>query len=213
VLLQGSTHSSYIDWLLESHQTVAETVDILPSSIFPVRYWVKRLVHQRVRWSDTSPLTKCCPKVARSYMHWLDPFSYKLWSPWYLTFFHFSERSIALVKPLVHQRSWNDWTCPTLPKVLLRCTHSYIHWFPFSSHQTARNIVILPSSIFRSIALLVKRLVRQKSCNWSEPAPHYQSVTPRVARIQYIHWLASFSRTKLCAVILPSSIFPNVQLQ
>jgi hypothetical protein len=39
----------------------------------------------------------------------------------------FPERSIALVKRLVHQRAEIDRTCPTLTKVLLKGTHSYIH--------------------------------------------------------------------------------------
>jgi hypothetical protein len=84
----------------------------------------------------------------------------------YLTFFHFSERSIALVKRLAGSPKELKLirTCPTLTKVLLQgSTRILIHMDFFQSHQTVA-VAILPSSIFpeRSIAL-VKRLVHQRS--------------------------------------------------
>jgi hypothetical protein len=84
----------------------------------------------------------------------------------------------------------------------------------FSRTKLCQAVAILPSSIpERSIALVNDWLVHQKELKLIPTCPTLTKVLPKVARI-LIYIDGSFSRTKLCqaVVILPSSIFLNVQL-
>jgi hypothetical protein len=68
-------------------------------------------------------LTKVLPKVAHAFLYTLMDFfqSHQLCpSRCYLTFFHIPERSIALVKRLVHQKELKLIPTSTLTKVLLQ---------------------------------------------------------------------------------------------
>jgi hypothetical protein len=75
----------------------------------------------------------------------------------YLTFFHFPERSIALVKRLVHQKELKlIRTCPTLTKVLLQGSTRiliYIDGLLSVAPNCAQAVAILPSSIFPNVQL------------------------------------------------------------
>jgi hypothetical protein len=85
-----------------------QAVAILPSSIFRTfNCTSKTLVPQKeLELIEPAHANKVLLKV-HSYIHWWTSFSRtKLWpSRCYLTFFHFPERSIALVKWLVRQRA------------------------------------------------------------------------------------------------------------
>jgi hypothetical protein len=66
----------------------------------------------------------------------------------------------------------------------------------------------------RSIALVKRLAGSPKGAEIDPNLPHANKVLPKVAHAFYIHGWTSFNRIKLCqaVAILPSSIFPNVQL-
>jgi hypothetical protein len=69
----------------------------------------------------------------------------------YLTFFHFPERSIALVKRLAGSKKAEiDPTCPTLTKCYSKVAHAFLYTLMdfFQSHQTVPKVVsyLLPYS-------------------------------------------------------------------
>jgi hypothetical protein len=91
----------YIDGLLSVAQTVA--VAILPSSIFPnVQLLVKRLAGSGLKLIEPAHANKVLLKVAHAFLYIDGLLSVTKLCPsrCYLTFFHFPERSIALVKRL-----------------------------------------------------------------------------------------------------------------
>jgi hypothetical protein len=114
----------------------------------------------------------------------------------YLTFFHFPERSIALVKRLAGSpKGWN-WSQPAYAnKVLLQ-----VAFLPLMDFFQSRKL--WPSRCYltffhipeRSIALVKRLAGSPKGWNWSNlPA---NKVLLQVAH-SYIHWWTSFSRRKL----------------
>jgi hypothetical protein len=107
------------------HQTVPSRCYLtffLPN----VQLLVKPLVQKELNWSEPAPRSKCY-SVARILIYIDGPFSRtKLWSRCYLTFFHFPERSIALVKRLVHQEAEIDPNLPHANKVLPKVAHAFL---------------------------------------------------------------------------------------
>jgi hypothetical protein len=147
-----------------------------------------------------------------SIIHWWTSFSRKLCQTVYLTFFHFPERSIALVKRLAGSpKGWNWSNLPTL--TVFQVAHSYIHWWTSFSRKLWLAVAILPSSISQRSIALVKRLAGSKgSWNWS--TCHANKVLLKVAHA-FLYTLMDFfqsHQTVQTVAILPSSIFPNVQL-
>jgi hypothetical protein len=108
--------SSYIHWWTSFNpQTVAQTVAILPSSMFPTFNCTSKTTGWFTKGAEIDPnLLKCYSKVARIHIHgWTAFIRQTVPSRCYLTFFHIPERSIALVNDwLVHQ-GWDWLTCPT----------------------------------------------------------------------------------------------------
>jgi hypothetical protein len=108
------------------------------------------------------------------------------------------------------KRSWN-WS-PYANKVLLKVAHSYIHWWTsFSRTKLWPSLLsyLLPYS-HRTVNFLAG-----SPKGWNDPnLPHANKVLLQVARILiYIDGLLSVAPNCAQAVaILPSSIFPNVQL-
>jgi hypothetical protein len=85
----------------------------------------------------------------------------------------------------------------------------------FQSHQTVPKLAILPSSIFPERSIALKRLAGSpKGAEIDPNLPHAnKSVTQGSTRILiYIDGLLSVALYKQAVAILPSSIFPNVQL-
>jgi hypothetical protein len=108
------------------------------------------------------------------------------------------------------KRSWN-WS-PYANKVLLKVAHSYIHWWT-SFSRTKLCPSLLSYLLPYSHTTVNDWLVHQRS--WNDPnLPHANKVLLQVARILiYIDGLLSVAPNCAQAVaILPSSIFPNVQL-
>jgi hypothetical protein len=136
----------------------------------------------------------------------------------YLTFFHFPERSIALVKRLAgHQKELKLIpTCPTLKSVTQGSTRILIYIdgllsvAPNCAQACYLTFFHIPE---RSIAL--KRLAGSpKGAEIDPNLPHAnKSVTQGSTRILiYIDGLLSVALYKQAVAILPSSIFLNVQL-
>jgi hypothetical protein len=104
------------------------------------------LVHQKeLKLIQPPTLTKVLPKVAHAFLYIDGSFRTKLCPISYL--FHFPERSIALVKRLVHKRAEIDPNLPYANKVLL--PHAFLYtWMDFfQSHQTVPAVAIfLPYS-------------------------------------------------------------------
>jgi hypothetical protein len=130
----------------------------------------------------------------------------------YLTFFHFPERSIALVKRLAGSPKGAEID-PNLPHAnAAPVAHAFLYTLMDSlsvAPNCAQAAAILPSSISERSIALVKRLAGSpKGAEIDPNLPHAnKSVTQGSTRILiYIDGL--FSRTKQAAVaILPSSIF------
>jgi hypothetical protein len=76
----------------------------------------------------------------------------------YLTFFHFPERSIALVKRLVHQRAEIDPNLPHANKVLLRYAFLYTLMDFFQSHKLCPSRCYLTFFHFPERSIASKRL-------------------------------------------------------
>jgi hypothetical protein len=73
----------------------------------------------------------------------------------YLTFFHFPERSIALVKRLAGSPRAEDPNLPYANKVLLQGSTRILIYIDglLSVAQTVQAVAILPSSIFPNVQL------------------------------------------------------------
>jgi hypothetical protein len=163
-------------------------------------------------------LTKVLPKVAHAFLYTLIDFFQShqtVPSRCYLTFFHFPERSIALVKRLVHQKELKLIpTCPTLTKVLLQGSTRiliYIDGLLSVAPNCAQAVAILPSSIFPNVQLhYSKRLVHQKELKLIRTCPTLTKVLLQGSTriLIYIDGLLSVAPNCAQAVaILPSSIF------
>jgi hypothetical protein len=122
VLLQGSTHSYIHWWTSFSRANCAQAVSyLLPySRTFnctskTTGWFTKRaeidpnLLHNKVLLQGST----------HSYIHWWTSLIQTVLNRYYLPFFHFPERSIALVKRLAGSGAEIDRTCPA-NKVLLR---------------------------------------------------------------------------------------------
>jgi hypothetical protein len=136
----------------------------------------------------------------------------------YLTFFHIPERSIALVKRLAGSPKGAEID-PNLPhankSVTQGSTRILIYIDGLFQHQTVPKRCYLTFFHIpeRSIALVKRLAGSPKGAEIDPNLPHANSVT-KVAHAFLYTWMDSFSRTN-CAqavAILPSSIFPNVQL-
>jgi hypothetical protein len=130
----------------------------------------------------------------------------------YLTFFHFPERSIALVKRLAGSPKELKLirTCPTLTKVLLQGSTRLITLMDPFSHQTVQAVAILPSSIFRTFNCTSKNdwLVHQ-GAEIDPNLPTLTKVLQGSTRI-LIYIDGSFSRTKCgCRCYLTFFHFPE----
>jgi hypothetical protein len=170
-------------------------------------------------WNDPNPYAnKVLLKVAHILIHWWTSFSRTKLCPsrCYLTFFHFPERSIALVKRLAGSpRAEIDRTCPTLTKCYSKVAHAFLYTLMdfFQSHQTVPKPLLsylLPfSRTFNCTSKTTGWFT--KGLKWSNP--HANKVLLKVARILiYIDGLLSVAPNCAPFAILPSSIFPNVQL-
>jgi hypothetical protein len=125
----------------------------------------------------------------------------------YLTFFHIPERSIALVKRLVHQGLKLIPTCPNKHSKVH--THSYIHgWTSFSRTTVPKPLLSYLLLFERSIALVKRLAGSPKGWNWST-CPTLTKCYSKVAHaFLYIDGLLSVAPNCAQAVaILPSSIF------
>jgi hypothetical protein len=83
----------------------------------------------------------------------------------------------------------------------------------FQSHQTVA-VAILPSSIFRTFNCTSKRLAGSPKDEIDPNLPHANKVLLKVAHA-FLYTLMDFfqsHQTAQAVAILPSSIFPNVQL-
>jgi hypothetical protein len=136
----------------------------------------------------------------------------------YLTFFHIPERSIALVNDwLVHQKELKLIpTCPTLTKVLLQGSTRILIYIDglLSVAPTPSRCYLTFFHSERSIAL-VKRLAGSPGAEIDPNLPHANKVLLQGSTriLIYIDGLLSVAPNCAQAVaILPSSIFPNVQL-
>jgi hypothetical protein len=139
--------------------------------------------------------------------------------PKYLTFFHIPERSIALVKRLAGSPKGLKLipTCPTLTKCYSRA-HAFLYTLMdfFQSHQTVPKPLLsylLPYSrtfncTSKTTGWFTKGLKLIPTC------PTLTKCVTQGAHAFLYTLMDFFHRTKLCpaVAILPSSIFPNVQL-
>jgi hypothetical protein len=157
-------------------------------------------------------LTKCYSRCTHSYIHWWTSFSRTKLCPsrCYLTFFHFPERSIALVKRL----AGSPKGLKLIPTCTLTKCYSKAHAFLYidgllSVAQTVAKPLL--SYLFSRTFNCTSKTTGWFTKGLSDPnLPANKSVTQGSTRI-LIHWWTSFSRTKLCqaVAILPSSIFPE----
>jgi hypothetical protein len=161
----------------QSHQTVPKP---LLSYLLPpnVQLQVKRLAGSPKGWNWSQPaltLTKCY-SVAHAFLYTLMDFFQShqtVPSRCYLTFFHFPERSIALVKRLAGSpKGWIDPNLPHANKVLLKVAHAFLYTLMdfFQSQTVAKPLLsyLLPFSR-RSIALVKRLAGSPKGWNWSQP--------------------------------------------
>jgi hypothetical protein len=108
----------------------------------------------------------------------------KLCPSCYLTFFHFPERSIALVKRLAGSPKELKLipTCPTLTKVLPKVAHAFLYTLIFLSRTK-----LCPSCCYltffhipeRSIALVKRLAGSPKGAEIDPNLPHANKSTPR----------------------------------
>jgi hypothetical protein len=138
----------------------------------------------------------------------------------YLTFFHIPERSIALVKRLAGSPKGAEID-PNLPhanKSVTKVAHAFLYTLMTSFSRTK----LCPSRCYltffhipeRSIALVKRLAGSPKGAEIDPNLPHAnKSVTQGSTRILiYIDGFFLSHQTVQAVAILPSSIFPNVQL-
>jgi hypothetical protein len=159
---------------------------------------------------EPATLTKCYS--GSSIIHWWTSFSRKLCQTVYLTFFHFPERSIALVKRLAGSpKGWNWSNLPTL--TVFQGSAFLYTLMDFFQSQTGPSRCYLTFFHFPTFNCTSKTTGWFKgSWNWS--TCHANKVLLKVAHA-FLYTLMDFfqsHQTVQTVAILPSSIFPNVQL-
>jgi hypothetical protein len=206
----------------QSHQTVPSRCYLLPFS--RTFNCTSKTTGWFTKGAEIDPnlphANKMYSKVAHAFLYTLmDFFQSHQTVPkrCYLTFFHIPERSIALVKRLVHQKELKLIpTCPTLTKVLSKVAHAFLYTLmDFHRNKQSPRVSTFFHIPERSIALVKRLAGSPKGAEIDPNLPHAnKSVTQGSTRILiYIDGLLSVAPNCAQAVaILPSSIFPNVQL-
>jgi hypothetical protein len=170
---QGSTRILYIDGLL----SVANCAWPFYLTSFPFE---RSCTSKTTGWftkddPNYPTLTKCYSRCTRIliYIDGLLSVAQTVPNRCYLTFFHFPERSIALVKRLAGSpKGWNDPNLPHANKVLLKVARILIY---IDGLLSVAQTVPQPSLTFfhfpeRSIALVKRLAGSPKGWNWSQPA-------------------------------------------
>jgi hypothetical protein len=135
----------------------------------------------------------------------------------YLTFFHFPERSIALVKRLAGSPKELKLipTC-TLTKCYSKVAHAFLYTLMdfFQSRKLCPSRCYLTFFHIPDVRALVKRLAGSPRAEIDPNLPHANKVLLQGSTriLIYIDGLLSVANCAQAVAILPSSIFPNVQL-